>query len=174
MAEYVENQKRKPSMNTKKPGPNISHLSCREAQAPLVSALIQGFAEAMGEEEALAVAAKVIREDAIRSGRSLAEAFSGNSLETLLQLVREVWAADGTMEVANVEITSDTLEFDVTACGYAEMYQRLGLGKLGRLLSCDRDFPFQEGFNPDIELRRTQTIMEGADHCDFRYRNRRA
>jgi hypothetical protein len=29
-----------------------------------------------------------------------------------------------------------------------------------------------EGFNPEIELRRTQTIMEGAEHCDFRYRKR--
>jgi hypothetical protein len=26
-----------------------------------------------------------------------------------------------------------------------------------------------EGFNPKIKLERTQTIMEGADHCDFRY-----
>jgi hypothetical protein len=173
LAEYVQNQKRKSSMNSKKPGPNISHLSCREAQAPLVSALIQGFAEARGEEEALAVAAEVIRGDAIRSGRSLAEAFSGNSLETLHQLVREVWAADGTMEIANVDLTGETLSFDVTACGYAEMYERLGLRKLGCLLSCDRDFPFLQGFNPDIELQRTRTIMEGADHCDFRYRKRR-
>ncbi|WP_083850100.1 L-2-amino-thiazoline-4-carboxylic acid hydrolase [Bradyrhizobium cosmicum] len=27
-----------------------------------------------------------------------------------------------------------------------------------------------EGFGPDIKLTRTQTIMQGADHCDFRYR----
>jgi hypothetical protein len=26
-----------------------------------------------------------------------------------------------------------------------------------------------EGFNPKIKLERTQTIMEGSDHCDFRY-----
>lgn len=27
-----------------------------------------------------------------------------------------------------------------------------------------------DGFNPDIAFSRTQTIMEGATHCDFRYR----
>ena len=27
-----------------------------------------------------------------------------------------------------------------------------------------------EGFGGDVELTRTRTIMQGADHCDFRYR----
>jgi hypothetical protein len=26
-----------------------------------------------------------------------------------------------------------------------------------------------EGFSRDISLTRTQTIMQGASHCDFRY-----
>ncbi|MBT8397277.1 MAG: L-2-amino-thiazoline-4-carboxylic acid hydrolase [Gemmatimonadetes bacterium] len=159
-------------MDSKKSAPSLSHLSCREAQAPLVSALIKGFSRARGEEEALTIARDVIWEDAIRSGRSLAEVYSGTSLEALLQVVQEVWAVDGTMEITNVELTRETLCFDVTACEYAEMYERLGLRKMGCLLSCDRDFPFMEGFNPDIQLQRTQTIMEGADHCDFRYRKR--
>jgi hypothetical protein len=25
------------------------------------------------------------------------------------------------------------------------------------------------GFNPDLKLTRTQTVMEGASHCDFRF-----
>ena len=32
-----------------------------------------------------------------------------------------------------------------------------------------RDEPFARGFNPQLRLERTKTIMEGADHCDFRY-----
>jgi len=27
----------------------------------------------------------------------------------------------------------------------------------------------RRGFNPDIALTRTQTIMQGASHCDFRF-----
>jgi hypothetical protein len=34
------------------------------------------------------------------------------------------------------------------------------------------DFPFAEGFGADVELTRTQTIMQGASHCNFRYRRR--
>ncbi|HYM67718.1 MAG TPA: L-2-amino-thiazoline-4-carboxylic acid hydrolase [Patescibacteria group bacterium] len=26
-----------------------------------------------------------------------------------------------------------------------------------------------EGFNPAVTLKRTQTVMEGATHCDFRF-----
>jgi hypothetical protein len=26
-----------------------------------------------------------------------------------------------------------------------------------------------EGFSPNLELKRTQTIMGGAGHCDFRF-----
>jgi hypothetical protein len=52
------------------------------------------------------------------------------------------------------------------------MYARLGLAELGGLLSCARDAAMIDGFNPEIEFQRTQTIMEDAPHCDFRYRVR--
>jgi L-2-amino-thiazoline-4-carboxylic acid hydrolase-like protein len=31
------------------------------------------------------------------------------------------------------------------------------------------DFPMAEGLGPDVQLTCTQTIMQGASHCDFRY-----
>jgi len=37
-------------------------------------------------------------------------------------------------------------------------------------VDCGRDGAFCEGYNPDIEFRRTQTLMGGASHCDFRYK----
>jgi hypothetical protein len=45
----------------------------------------------------------------------------------------------------------------------------LGLADLGASLSCQRDFALAQGFNTAIHLTRTQTIMEGARHCDFRF-----
>lgn len=38
------------------------------------------------------------------------------------------------------------------------------------LLTCSADFAHAEGFGADIKLTRTQTLMQGASHCDFRYR----
>jgi hypothetical protein len=41
---------------------------------------------------------------------------------------------------------------------------------LGAVLSCNRDGVFCEGYDPKLKLERTQTIMGGATHCNFRYR----
>lgn len=64
----------------------------------------------------------------------------------------------------------ETLAFNVTRCRYAEMYRSMGLGEIGHLLSCNRDGTFIEGYDSRIKMERTQTIMQGASHCDFRYR----
>jgi hypothetical protein len=50
-----------------------------------------------------------------------------------------------------------------------EMYEEMGARDLGFLLSCNRDFAMFEGMAPDLNFSRTQTRMEGAAHCDFRY-----
>ena len=68
-----------------------------------------------------------------------------------------------------LEQSAERLSFNVTRCRYAEMYRALGLADLGSSLSCQRDFSLVEGFNPAIGLTRTQTLMEGASHCDFRF-----
>ena len=69
-----------------------------------------------------------------------------------------------------LEATEEKMDFNVTRCRYSEMYKEMGLGDIGHLLSCNRDGDFCIGYNPEIDLTRTQTIMKGASHCDFRYR----
>ena len=62
---------------------------------------------------------------------------------------------------------------DVTRCRYLHFYQELGEPEFGFLLICSLDFQFAEGFDAEIKLARTQTIMQGASHCDFRYQRRK-
>jgi hypothetical protein len=69
--------------------------------------------------------------------------------------------------------SEDTFEVDVTGCRYAEFYKELGEPELGFLLVCSSDAPFAEGFGSEIKLTRTQTIMQGASHCDFRYKRQK-
>jgi len=69
--------------------------------------------------------------------------------------------------------SQDAFEIDVTGCRYAQFYRELGEPELGFLLVCSSDFPFAEGFGPEVELTRTQTVMQGASHCDFRYRRQK-
>ena len=77
------------------------------------------------------------------------------------------------MEMEVLEQNEQRLAYNVTRCGYADMYRQLGLAELGKTLSCGRDFALIEGFNPEISLTRTQTILDGASYCDFRYEVKR-
>ena len=147
----------------------IPHLVRREIQAPILASLIERFADEVGRQRAKEIANHVISEDAITSGRVLAERYSGNSMAELSRVVREVWAQDDAMIIRMIKEDENELSFDVIYCGYAEMYSRMGITELGYVLSCSRDFPFIEGFNPEIALKRTKTIMEGAEFCDFRF-----
>ncbi|MGD9044098.1 MAG: L-2-amino-thiazoline-4-carboxylic acid hydrolase [Desulfobacterales bacterium] len=147
----------------------ITHLKRREVQAPIVSSLINAFADKIGYNEAIEITKEVVREDAILSGKTLAEEYSGNSIAELSKIVKEVWAEDDAFEIKIIKETDKELFFDISYCGYAQIYEKLGVKKLGCTLSCIRDFYFLEGFNPKITLKRTKTIMEGADCCNFRY-----
>ena len=68
-----------------------------------------------------------------------------------------------------LEDNPNRLSDNVTRCRYAEMYRDMGLGEIGHLLSCNRDGTFCEGYDSRIRFVRTQTLMQGASHCDFRY-----
>jgi L-2-amino-thiazoline-4-carboxylic acid hydrolase len=69
-----------------------------------------------------------------------------------------------------LEKTADTFDVNVTGCRYAQFYKEMGAPELGFLLVCSADAPMAEGFGSGVELTRTQTIMQGASHCDFRYK----
>ena len=82
------------------------------------------------------------------------------------------WMQDDALTIEVVEQSDERYGFNVTRCRYAEMYRELGIPELGAVLSCNRDFSLIEGYNKDVELTRTQTLMEGKSHCDFRYRRK--
>jgi len=84
-------------------------------------------------------------------------------------LVRQGDAVDYTVRAQS----QDSYNIDVTGCRYAQFCKELGGPELGFLLVCSLDFPFAEGFGTDIKLTRTQTIMQGASHYDFRYRRQK-
>lgn len=64
-----------------------------------------------------------------------------------------------------------TIEFNVTGCKFAQLWQALGEPELGFLMVCSMDYTAAEVRGN--ELTRTQTIMQGATHCDFLYRLKR-
>ena len=147
----------------------ISNLIRREIQTPVAACLLKGFGEALGYERAMQIASTAIQEDGRRTGKMMAERYGGNSTAYLLRMVRKVWAEDGALELEVLEETDQKLSFNVTRCRYAELYDRLGVKEFGYCLSCNRDEPLTRGFNSRMRLLRTQTIMQGAAFCDFRF-----
>jgi len=148
----------------------ISHLQLRAIQAPIAACLIKEFAKTVGFEKALEVATVAIQSDALTAGKRMAEKLGSNTMNDLARLVREVWSKDAAMTIEFLVESKQSLHFNVTRCKYAELYQKLGILELGYCLSCSRDDPFVKGFNSQIQLVRTQTIMQGAAYCDFRFR----
>lgn len=148
---------------------SVSHIQKREIQAPIVKCLLEGFIKHFGEDEVNKVLNKLIEEDAKKSGEEMAKLFGGNSMKHLAEVIRKIWAEDNAMEMEFIEENDERLSFNVVKCLYAKTYESNNMKKLGVCLSCNRDKPFTKGFNSEFELIRTQTIMEGADHCDFRF-----
>ncbi len=164
-----EDQHSPDSQGIQQPSLAISHLMRREIQAPIAACLIRGFGSVLGHDKAMEAATAAVQADALATGRMMAGKYGGNSLRELSRVVKEIWSEDDAIMIRMLEESDQKLSFDVTRCGYVELYDRMGLRKFGFCLSCSRDEPFARGFNPRIRLLRTQTIMQGAPHCDFRF-----
>ncbi len=149
--------------------PPIPLLQRREIEAKIVAPLVRAVISELGESKTVDLLRGVIIELAKNSGADLARELGNASLPAFAQAL-DRWKAGGALEISMIENSAERLDFDVTRCRYAEMYRAVGLADLGGSLSCCRDFALIEGFNPDATLTRTQTIMEGATHCDFRFR----
>lgn len=147
----------------------IGVLTRRETEARIVAPLIDALAEEFGREKVLAVVRDAVERLAKDQGAELSEAMGGDDPATFLQSMK-YWRQDGALEIDVLEQSPEKLDFNVTRCRYAELYRALGIPELGAVLSCNRDFAFAEGFNEDATLTRSQTILSGASHCDFRFR----
>lgn len=131
--------------------------------------LIRRLERELGRERAHALARDVIAEIAREQGRVVHESLQRDDLEGFRE-VRDSWGgAGGDLTIEPVRTDAEHLDFNVTRCRFAELYERLGARDLGFLLSCSRDFTLSQGYSERLHLRRTQTIMEGAPFCDFRY-----
>jgi hypothetical protein len=148
---------------------DVGVLKRREIEARIVAPLLERLAAEFGSERVHDLAREVVVEVAQSQGAALAEQMGGNDLHAFAGSLAN-WTKGGALETEVIERSDTVFAFNVTRCRYAEMYQALGLGELGAALSCNRDGTMVQGFNPDIEFTRTQTIMTGASHCDFVYR----
>jgi hypothetical protein len=146
-------------------------LTKRRLQAQVIGPIYAEMVAEIGEEKAAAILDAAIRKAAIAEGRDFARKAPGGktSMADFIKLY-ELWTADGALEMKVLRADDEVFDFDIVRCRYAETYKEMGLGRIGHLLSCNRDGTFCQGYDPAITLERKQTIMEGASCCTFRYR----
>lgn len=150
----------------------VGVLKRREIEARILLPMLRAFAKSFGERQVLEIARAVILNLARQQGAEMAQQRGCCDLHSFADALSD-WKKDDAYVMRVLEQSDDRLSFDVTRCRYAEMYQQLGVPDLGRVLSCGRDSALMSGFNPEVTLTRTQTIMEGASHCDFRFARRK-
>ncbi len=147
----------------------ITLINQRKIEAEIAVPLIKGFALEVGEEKALEISGKVIRNLARKAGRRVAISLGSDDMVAFAGVVKNMWAKDNALEIKFLEQTPEKLFFDVIRCRYFEQYVKMGMQDYGFCLSCNRDGAFSKGFNPHIVMKRSTTLMQGGPCCDFRF-----
>src|ERR1700721_4291393 len=145
----------------------IGHLQRRRIESRVLIPFIAACREKFGEAATKELVVATIRSLAVEDGARWAEAF-GRDMGSLKSVAEKVWAGGGSLDIDMVAAGGERRDFHVTRCRYAEFYKDLGLADLGYLVHGNRDHAMLHGFNPDLKLTRTQTVMEGPTHWDFR------
>jgi len=152
----------------------VSVIEQAKIQAQVLVPLVKALQAELGEEKANRLVRNALGDIYRRYGEELWRTRQEENLGKVMASAFTAYARDDALDYRVIEQSQDAFEFDVTGCRYAEFYKELGEPELGFLLVCAADFPLAEGFGPSIELTRTQTIMQCASHCDFRYRRVKA
>jgi hypothetical protein len=149
---------------------SVSVLEQARIQAKVLVPLVKALQAELGEARANALVRGALRDIFRRHGEEFWRAKNETDVGKAVASAFRQYARDDALRYDVIEQSQDAFAFDVTRCRYAEFYHELGEPELGFLLVCSADFDTAAGFGGDIELTRTQTIMQGASHCDFRYR----
>ena len=145
-------------------------LRQRRIEAAFAKGVYEEMKAELGEARAKAILSRAVVKMAKDTAAEMAKEAPGGepSLEHFIAL-QPLWTKDDALRIETLRQDEKHYDFNVTRCRYAEMYREMGLADLGAVLSCNRDGAFCEGYHPKMKLERTQTIMGGATHCNFRY-----
>ncbi len=149
---------------------SVSVIEQARIQAQVLVPLVKALQAELGEEKANGIVRKALGDVYRQYGEAFWLARNEPDLGKNVASAFRTYGRDDALKYEVLRQSPDAFDMDVTACKYAQFYKELGEPELGFLLVCTSDFATAEGFGLDIKLTRTQTLMQGAGHCDFRYR----
>ena len=145
----------------------------KDKSSKLVS-LIRELEKVLGKDKAHEIISDWAEKNAVNDVQSVIESLerpieSFDDVKVLLRHWVDALIKDN-MEV--VEITEETATKSiciVTECIYAKVFNDLDATDIGYLLHCKQDFPATPAIHQNMRLKRSKTVMENHDCCDFEY-----
>lgn len=152
--------------------PDIPLMDEIKVQAEVLIPVLQALRIELGKERADPIVLNALRAWSRAGFLQLGVQISGSPKEKFKAISTRIepQIQPGDLEVETIREENEAQEFNITRCRYAEFFQQLGEPELGAVLLCEPDFHLAEVGSPAVELTRTQTIMQGASFCAFRYR----
>jgi hypothetical protein len=147
---------------------DVSLIDRIKIQAEVLLPVYKALEVELGTDRARAIFRDALASEFRQMARDWLQEADGDTMSAFMRFAAYSNADDPLEFVTPDEVDEGEMAFDVTSCQYARFFQELGEPDLGFLLVCSADGPIAEGLG--IGFARTQTIMQGASHCDFRYR----
>jgi len=149
---------------------SIPILTQRRIEAAFAKGIYEEMKAELGADAAKRILTNAVVKLAKSTAAAMAQEAGGDPGLDGFRAILPRWTAEDALAIDVVNSTPTEFHFNVTRCRYSEMYREMGLAELGAILSCNRDGAFCEGYDKRLKMERTQTLMSGASHCDFRYR----
>ncbi|MCL1786541.1 MAG: L-2-amino-thiazoline-4-carboxylic acid hydrolase [Defluviitaleaceae bacterium] len=118
-------------------------------------------------EEACQVYVKANSQRVMQRWRKKAEEVGDNSIESLIKHLWEPLLAKG--YEYTMEKTEMGTQMRCTKCPAVAPAKRHGIAEQMFYMCCENDRFIAEGFNPNIGLKLTKTLMQGDDCCNHFY-----
>lgn len=154
----------------------VALVTAWRADPDKISAL-ESSAERFGERVVTSVVRKLCADETASYWRELASR-EGRTLDDLLRLL---W---GPLPQQGFDFTfekrTDGVQAHVVRCPMASLAADLEAGGYPRArtwlyeIVCSTDFHVPQAFQQPLSFERSETLMQGDDHCNHRYRTRQA
>lgn len=147
----------------------LPYLERVKIQSEILLPLYKRLRIELGNERAASLLRDAVREYALAMGSAVSKAIPGHSLDKLRSLL-PLFSAGDALVIEPIADNNKEFSMNVRRCRYAEHFKSIGEPEFGAVMTCEIDPPMTEALGSDLTLERTQTIMKGGSHCDFRWK----
>lgn len=126
----------------------------------------------VGKQEALKRISELSSERTKESLRRILESEEINDLEDFIQVYKKQLDSELFKNTLSYDIKKESDEMfkmNIDRCIRAKIFRELDAQEIGYEVACRPDFEVLSVFHPDLKLKRTKTLMEGDECCDFEY-----